>query len=240
MGMVKYSIIGLIIMLPFFIQSTIQNTQYKYKERQRAWIEQSIEEASYDAGFALKTYSTYAYDSQQAYNIQIPHREVIRNFFDSLKYRGFRFSLEDFPLIAFVEYDGIVLYNPQEDELSQKNFYTVSNPNNCEYYTLSEEMMVFSYETGRYERRSVSPDQRNSKVTQSIELALNTYQGKYHQQQNVRFVLPEFEGSSSELVFDDVGVIIFYDPEGYAYLDGLESYKIVPSGIMKMDLPIDL
>jgi hypothetical protein len=101
-------------------------------------------------------------------------------------------------------------------------------------------MMVFSYETGRYERRRVSPEQRNSKVTQSIELALNTYQDKYHQEQNVRFLLPEFEGSSSELVFDDVGVIIFYDPKGYVYLDGLESYKIVPSGIMKMDLPIDL
>ncbi len=41
-------------MLPFFIQSTIQNTQYKYKERQRAWIEQSIEEASYDAGLHSK------------------------------------------------------------------------------------------------------------------------------------------------------------------------------------------
>ncbi len=60
MGMVKYSVLALLIMLPFFMQSSIQNTQHKYMERQRTWIEQSIDEASYDAGFALKTYSTYA------------------------------------------------------------------------------------------------------------------------------------------------------------------------------------
>lgn len=240
MGMVKYSVLALLIMLPFFLQSSIQNTQHKYMERQRTWIEQSIDEASYDAGFALKTYSTYAYDSHNAYHIQIAYQEVIRNFFDSLTMRNFRYTRQDFPLIAFVEYDGIVLYNPQENTLGEKTFYTQQETTHCEYYTLSDKKWVYNYSTGLVTQESAEINHKNSIIMQTIEQELNAYQQNSQEKQRMRFNLPEFEGESSTYVFDDVGIIIFYDPKSYAYLDGIETYRIIPSGIMKMDLAIDL
>ena len=227
-------------MLPFFIQSSIQNTQHRCQERQREWVEYSIEEASYDAGFALKTYSTYAYNSNEAYNIQTPYQEVIDNFFDSLIFRGLKFTPDDFPLIAFIDYDGLVLYNPVEDTFSEKKFYVVSKAQVCEYYSLSEDKRIFYYETGTYEIQRVSSEERHSIIMQTMEKVLNEYQEKYQERNGIHFVLPEFEGKTTELIIDDVGLIIFYNPQNYSHLDGLETYKIIPSGIMKMDLPIDL
>ncbi len=239
MGMVKYSVLALLIMFPFFIQSSIQNIQFKYKERQRVWIESAVDEASYDAGFAMKTYSIYEYDSDTAYRIQIAYDEVIRHFFDSLAFRGFKYRFQDFPMIAFIEYDGVVLYYPEEQRFGDKKFYAEPEAEQCTYYTLSEKAWKLDYETGEIVTLTSDLMYRNKVIIQTIETELNKGHGQNTQRHRIGFSLPEFEGTTSTYIFDDVGIIVFYDPESYAYIDGLASYKIVPSGLMKMDVVVD-
>lgn len=123
MGALKFGLIGLLILCPFLYLSYVDQQMWKERDRYTEYIKHSLEEATYDAAFAIKEFSTKEYSAQEAYRIRIPYQEVVQVFFESFTQREVRYTKKDFPALIFLEEDGIVSYLPEYDLYLPKRFY---------------------------------------------------------------------------------------------------------------------
>ncbi|MBN2220968.1 MAG: hypothetical protein JW708_02100 [Vallitaleaceae bacterium] len=146
MGALKFGILGLLILCPLFYVSYMDQQILKERERYTKYIQESIEEATYDAAFAIKEYSRKEYNAEEIYRIQIPYEVVVEVFFQSFHQREIVYSKKDFPAILFIETDGIVSYLPKYQVFLPKRFYGDPNQEQEILQCIEEELLSLQKE----------------------------------------------------------------------------------------------
>lgn len=225
MGMVKFGVVGLLIMMPFIFIGSFRSEEAYHKLKTKQYMEQQIEEALSDAAFALKTYSQSYYDAEESYAIEIPYDQVIDVFFSSLDHRGFSYSKSDFPVMLFVGYDSIRSYSPEKEAFSIDYPYFIADSMSCDYFTLGDLIdSALDQETRvMYQKRLSGMLEAN--INQTI------HQSRLSGQLGV--MLPEVE-DGYHLFIDDLSILIVYSGSQYSGLGLTEYVDLKPSGIMKM------
>jgi hypothetical protein len=242
MGILKFGIIGFLIMMPFFYVSYCQTQMDYYQQIYRDSIFQSIEDASGDAAFAMKTYSESSFDALNSYQIDVPRENVVQIFFDSLEFRDFAYSKLDFPFMIFVEYDGVVVYHPASDTYYPKAYYYRNKEGAIESVNLGDEFLSIDSIDLTTSPMSQVEEQKEHIILMTIESCLNRVSFSLGLENECIFELPETDDGFYSVATDDLSFIVFYSSSRYDGLGNLELVDIKPSGIMKMKevLPIDI
>lgn len=240
MGPLRFGIIGIIIIIPllFVSHSRSRGTDYQTTVIERC--KDSIDQASYDAAFALKTYVMQDYDSRNPYDLEIPYQEVINVFFDSLQFRNFKYQAADFWLIGFIEADGIVFYNPENRQYLGKYYYIEQKNEQTIYYTMFGERYLIGsdgqqVQAERNQALEIDPtesDKVGAIVAQTLEQKLTelSYQiGPF----GMEFSLPQTDDSFYQNSVNDVSFLVFYYKDNYYGIGEVEQVSIKAAGIMK-------
>ncbi len=234
MEILKFGVIGFIIMLPFIFVGMFSSQQNYYEQRMLQLIKGQIEEATYDAAFAMKTYGETYYDSEDAYNIEIPYEQVIQVFYTSLDMRDFNYSKKDFPFFMFIDYDGVILYNPTSEEFLPKMYYIHREENFISYYNLGDIVTVYNALTDEKVEDLVDELKREQVILKTIETALNKGSIFNERCSNYFFELPIQDNSFNKLAINDLSFTVFYLSEEYYGLGFTEYMAMKPSGVLKM------
>ena len=242
MGILKFGVIGFMIICPFIYISFVSTQGDLMEYQQVARIEKSIEEASNDAAFVMKTYSESSYNSLDEYNIVIPKEDVIQVFFDSLDFRDFRYSKADFPILVFVEYDGVVLYNPREEYFYPKVFYVDNQIDSISYVNLSHNVKTIDKTSLDIVDETVDELYSEAIILKTLEKSLNRVSVSLGLVDKFVFELPESDNNFYSTPVNDLSFIAFYSNSEYYGIGEVNLFEIKPSGIMKMNsvLPIDI
>ncbi len=233
MDIVKFGVIGMIILLPFLFINVLTGDTYRYRERTTAYVHDQIEGAGIDAAFAMKTYSQGGYDSNDVYSISVPIESVVDTFFTSLKYREFNYQSEDFPALIIMGYSQVTVYKPETK--------TYSRP----YYYLSEEGMLYTMGTHRFKMKGnlIQKEDIDDVVLGSVEEARRSRAIYASLQEAVANEIPSYtiqtgvyEDSFGTTVADDLGVIAVYDGTSNYGLGQALIQTFTPSGIMKSEI----
>jgi len=242
MGILKLGVVGFMIIFPFMYISMVSTTGDVYEYQQLTRLEMAIEEASNDAAFVMKTYSEAAYDSSNEYSITIPREDVVQVFFDSLSFRDFRYSKADFPMLIFVEYDGVTVYNPKEDLYYPKVFYTKDSLDAIHYVNLAHVVTTIDKTTLATISESVDETFSEAVILKTLEETLNRVSVSLGLVNKFVFELPESDHNYYSAAVNDLSFIAIYSNTEYYGLGEVNLFEIKPSGIMKMIfvLPIDI
>jgi len=233
MGILKYGVIALFIMIPFIVISYESIEADTQKQRVIYQLEHNLEEASYDAAFAMKTYSMAYYDSDAVYKIETDYTQVCQAFFDSLGFRGFRFEKEDFPFLAFISYDGIVFYTPKNNIFYPKLYYTIRSKNGSDYVNLDGKCLQVNHLSGKVSETIISKEETDKVVLSTLEKGLNQL-SELTGMDDYEFVLPEVKGGLYMTDVTDLGFLSFYSSSTYYGLGRVHYFSVKPSGIMKI------
>ena len=242
MGILKFAVIGFMIICLFLYISFVSASGDTFEYQQRVRIERAIEEASNDAAFVMKTYSESAYNSQDEYSINIPKEDVIEVFFDSLSFRDFNYSKADFPMLVFVEYDGVVVYNPKENIYYPKVFYAKEQAESIDYINLAYEVTTINKKELSTDSQRVDKSYAQGIILKTVEETLNRVSYSLGLEKQLVFELPESDHNFYSLAINDLSFIAFYSSTEYYGIGEINIFEIKPSGIMKMNviLPIDI
>lgn len=242
MGILKFGVIGFMIICPFLYISFVSTSGELLEYQQLSRIEKAIEEASNDAAFVMKTYSESSYNSLDEYCIMIPKADVIQVFFDSLNFRDFRYSKSDFPMLIFVEYDGIVIYSPKDDLYYPKVFYTKEKLDTIDYVNLAYEVKTIDKTTLATSSEKVDESFSEAVILKTLEDSLNRACLSLGLVNEFVFELPASDHNYYSVAINDLSFIAFYSNTEYYGVDNVNVFEIKPSGIMKMNLvlPIDI
>lgn len=236
------SLIGFMIMMPFFFMAYVDTQGEALEHIQRTNIQHAIEEASMDAAFVMKTYSESYFDSDNVYKIEIPYDEVVDVFFDSLTFREFQYARSDFPIIAFLTYDGIVFYNPTKKVFYPKIYYLEETFEWITKVNLGKTQEKIHKESLARVTLDVKQLDKQRIILKSLEKGLNRMAISLSMDKEYVFSLPESDNSFYQSAINDISFIAFYSSSSYYGLGRLDIFSIKPSGIMKMNevLPIDI
>lgn len=242
MGILKFGVIGFMIMCPFIYISFVLAQGDIYEYQQLTYIEKAIEEASHDAAFVMKTYSESAYNSLDEFSIVVPRDDVVQVFFDSLSFRDFRYSKADFPMLVFIEYDGVIVYNPRADVYYPKVYYSRDQGAFIEYVNLAHEVQTLEKTTLLDMGSKVDSYLAESIILKTLEETLNRSAISLGIAKDLVFELPESDHNFYSAAVNDLSFIAFYSNTEYYGLGDIHIFEIKPSGIMKMKvlLPIDI
>jgi len=233
MGILKFGVIGVIIMLPFLFMTYAKEKSIYQHDLLMDYVDEAISEATYDAAFAMKTYSEASYDGESIYRIDIPYDTVIATFFDSLTYRDFPYVLSDFVFLIFVEYDGIVLYQPSTQQYFPKYYYCEETDTEWRYSNLSLETLVINKESGEIKHIPLSKETSGMLVLDSLEKILNIGLRSMYSDKTQVFELPTYDDSFMTLALNDVSFAAIYKRQSNDFLGSMEVMSIKPSGLMK-------
>jgi len=198
------------------------------------YVDEAISEAAYDAAFAMKTYSEASYDGESIYRIDIPYDTVIATFFDSLTYRDFPYVTSDFVFLIFVEYDGIVLYQPSTQQYFPKYYYCEETDIEWRYSNLSLETLVIHKESGEIKYIPSSQEVSEVLVLESLEEILNIGLRSMYSDKTQVFELPTYDDSFMNLALNDVSFAAIYKRQSNDFLGSMDVMSIKPSGLMKI------
>lgn len=239
MGILKFAIVGVLIMLPFyFISYSKEQTAYHH-EQLMDYVEDSIDQAASDASFALKTFSEGAYDGDVAYRILIPYDTVVDTFFDSLTFLEFPYVKSEFLFLVFVEYDGIVLYVPRSDCFLPKQYFEQEIADTITYCKLDGSGVKLTPSAGTIEKILLSDNSKNVIVLESLQKALNTGLKSCYPELELTFDLPMYDQSDQLQAINDVSFIGIYQRAASDFLGSMTCYAIKPSGIMKIKASVE-
>ncbi len=225
MEIVKFGLIGLMVLLPFIFLGSVEAEKAYYEDVTKDYLELQLEEALFDAAFAMKTYSQASYHGDQVYRIDIPYDQVVEVFFSSLDYRDFNYSRKDFPVILFVGYKSLRGYLPDKDSFTPEIPYYDADVGGPRYFDLSD-----------LGDESLSQAERNKYqvcLTGQMEAVVNQLLWQGRNSQQVSLSLPVYEDGGS-MVLNDLSIAVIYQGSCYSGL-GFTSYMDVkPAGVMKM------
>lgn len=234
MEFLKFGVIGFLIMMPFIFLGLFGSHQDYYREQMEYRLKIGIEEAVYDGAFAMKTYSESYYDSQNTYQIDIPYDQVIDVFFNSLEYRDFGFVKDDFPLLMFVDYDGVLLYSTKTGDFFPKVYYTRRSGDVLTYYNLGESVIKIDLLTSVVTEEMAVDVEKENVILSTIEKALNKAVVGLDLNDKYVFELPVYDDGYGKLPINDLSFTAFYISGKY-YGMGFENYtSMKPSGVLKM------
>lgn len=234
MGILKFGFIGVLIMLPFlFISYTKEESIYTH-DRLMKYAENAIAEASYDAAFAIKTYSEASYDGEKIYRINVPYETVVDTFFTSLTLRDYPYVESDFLFFVFVEYDGIVLYQPSTRQFYPKHYYVNERDDQTEFVDLANGITRISKIDATITEAIGTQQFKESVVLDTLQKTLNKGIMSVYPDKNIAFELPIYDNSLLSLAINDVSFIAIYHRQGSDFLGPMESVAIKPSGLMKI------
>lgn len=234
MGILKFGVIGILIMLPFlFISYSKEQSVYQH-EQLVDYCSRSIEQATSDAAFAMKTYSVGTYDGESAYRIDIPYSVVVSTFFDSLTHLEFPYVRSEFLFLVFIEYDGVVLYQPLTDVYYPKQFYQKRQGQSILYTDLKSHATLLHEDTGIIEHIQISKEEADLIILESVENILNLGLVSAYPSLYKRFELPVYDDSYLLQAINDLSLIAIYHREASDFIGNMDQNYIKPSGIMKV------
>lgn len=234
MGILKFGIIGILIMMPFlFISYSKEQTAYQHEQLVQ-YCSDSIDQATSDAAFAMKTYSEGVYDGEVAYQMDIPHQIVVDTFFDSLTFLEFPYLKSEFLFLVFIEYDGVVLYQPLTDTFFPKQFYQYQEGQIIQYTDLDGHGTTLHQDTGIIERTQLSKEEADRIILESIESCLNFGLASTYPDMRKTFEVPIYDNSYLSQAINDLSLVVVYHREASDFIGNIDQDHIKPSGIMKV------
>jgi len=233
MEIIKFGVIGLLIMIPFFFVGSVNSSQVYMEHRMETYLKQEVEEAVYDSAFAMKAYHEWYFDSENAYHIRVPRQQVVDVFFDSLDFRDFSYSKVDFPILMFVEYDGVVIYNPSKDYYFPKMYYVTDESDEIFRYTLGDKVDVYQVSGGWLRQEAVDQDKRDRIILATVQAALNHGAHGIGLGDDYYFDLPISDDGFYDRPINDLSFSAVYIGKAYYGLGFSQLVELKPSGIMK-------
>lgn len=235
MGILKYGLIGFLIFIPFLIVGQISIDYYKAEQKVVRYLEEQIEEASYDAAFAIKTYTKGSFYSDNVYQIDVDFKEVIECFNQSLTFRRLPIQLEDFSLLMMVAYDGIIAYNPELQRFLPKVHYINKENGRANYYNLSSTYLSVDIATGViYEEILLDESIRNDLIIEAIESVLVQNEYLSGRDLHIEYLIPEVGSSLFNEGIVDMAFIPIFESEAIISGKTLALFNISSAGVMKI------
>ncbi len=225
MEMVKFGIIGLLILLPFIFLDSVKSEKVYYENLTSDFLELQLDEALSDAAFAMKTYSLSSFDGNRVYDIEIPYDQVIEVFFSSLDYRDFDYSYKDFPVILFVGYDSLIAYVPDKSSFSPEIPYCLNKGGHVSYFNLSDVT-----DSGIEDKLK---NEFQAALSGQVQNLLNQVLWQSRNSNNLSVKVPIYE-DGVRLVMDDLSMTVIYQGTHYAGLGLTDYMDVKPAGVMKM------
>jgi hypothetical protein len=234
MGILKWGVVGILIMLPFLFISYTKEQSFYAHDKLIKYAQDAVAEASYDAAFAIKTYSEASYDGEKIYQIRIPYETVIDTFFSSLTFRDFPYIKSDFLFLVFVEYDGILLYQPSTQHFLPKIYYQKDEETEILCVDLSNDVTRINKLNQTLTQSQGSQQLKETLVLETLQEALNRGLRSVYPDKKGTFELPVYDHSLLSLAVNDISFIALYQRQGSDFLGPMESMAIKPSGLMKI------
>lgn len=235
MGILKYGIIGFLVFIPILIIGQISIRQHQSEQTIIRYLESQIEEAGYDAAFAMKTFTTGFYNSDNIYQIDVDEEAVIQVFYDSLEFRRLPISNTDFSALIIVGYDGVVIYNPVLDCYNPKVHYIHKEGMKTHYYNLSSQYLSYdSIEDEVVVKDVEDEDLYYQTILGAIQKALSQNELISGRDLHIDYIIPSVKVSLFKQGVADMAFIPLFESQTVLKGRTIAFYNIAPSGVMKI------